>query len=372
MNELAFHLDDHVVPLAPVRQLVLTLPIQLRFLVARDPKLLSAVRAVFLRAVSGFFRKSARAIAHCKALRTAGFCVSHRSGSALNLNPHFHSIFVDGAFRDDDSGKPVFVATPSIDKLAADNLLARIVAQMLKLLRRRGIINAEEWISPEESSPDAQLTLEAMRQPTSSSPSPTSLHSSNASVLAGFSLHSSSRASAHDQAARLRLFRYVLRPAIAANSLAFDGTRVTFSMKRALSDGRSVLHFTPQAFIRRIVQLVPRPRQHEIVYCGLFAANAKDRAKVVHVATHRKRSKKDPKYDAVAPSPTMSWAELLRRTFSCDLLRCERCGGRARVIAAITQRDVIDKILHHLGLGRPSANPASPRPPPTQLALRVL
>ena len=44
MNELAFHLDDHVVPLVPVRQLVLTLPIQLRFLVARDPKLLSAVR----------------------------------------------------------------------------------------------------------------------------------------------------------------------------------------------------------------------------------------------------------------------------------------------------------------------------------------
>ncbi len=202
-----------------------------------------------------------------------------------------------------------------------------------------------------------------MRLPSPSSAPPTCLHSSSASVLSGFCLHCASRASAHDQAARLRLLRYILRPAIAASSLAFDGTRVTFTMKRTLNDGRSVLHFSPQAFIRRIAQLVPRPRQHEIVYCGLFAPNAKDRAKVVRVATHRKRSKKDPKHDATTPSSTMTWSELLRRTFSHDLLRCERCGGSARVIAAITQRDVIDKILHHTGLGRPSANPASARAP---------
>jgi len=88
MNELAFHLDDHVVPLVPVRQLVVTLPIQLRFLVARDPKLLSAVRSVFLRAVAGFYRKAARTIVLCKSLRTAGFCITQRAGTALNLNHH--------------------------------------------------------------------------------------------------------------------------------------------------------------------------------------------------------------------------------------------------------------------------------------------
>jgi len=73
----------------------------------------------------------------------------------------------------------------------------------------------------------------------------------------------------------------------------------------------------------------------------------------------------------------MSWSELLRRTFSHELLRCERCSsaavgeqrGRVRVIAAITQRHVIDKILHHRGLGRPSTNPASARAPPQQLCL---
>jgi len=364
MNELAFHLDGHVVPLVPIRQFVLTLPIQLRFLVARDPLLLSAVRAVSLRAVSGFYRKTARAIAMSKALRTAGLCVTQRFGSALNLNPHLHSIFVDGAYRDDEDGSPVFIATPAIEKKAADRLLARVVAQVLKLLLRRGLISAEDWISPEESTPEAQLTLEAMRVPAAKTPAPASLHSSSASVLSGFSLHCASRASAHDQAARLRLFRYVLRPAIAADKLAFDGTTVTFTMKRSFSNGLSVLRFSPQAFIRRIAWLVPRPRQHEITYCGLFAANAKDRAKVVRVATHRKRAKKHPAHDPVAPTSTMSWQELLKRTFACDLQKCDQCGGRVRVIATITQRSVIDKILTHLGLATRHGNPASARAPP--------
>lgn len=78
---------------------MLTLPFELRFLVARDAALLSAVRSVFLRAVSGFYRKAARNVALCKRLRTAGLCVTQRAVSALNLNPHFHSIFVDGAGR---------------------------------------------------------------------------------------------------------------------------------------------------------------------------------------------------------------------------------------------------------------------------------
>jgi len=59
----------------------------------------------------------------------------------------------------------------------------------------------------------------------------------------------------------------------------------------------------------------------------------------------------------------MSWQQLLKRTFSCDLQKCEKCAGRIRIIATITQRAVIDKILAHLGLSS-RANPASARAPP--------
>ena len=58
-----------------------------------------------------------------------------------------------------------------------------------------------------------------------------------------------------------------------------------------------------------------------------------------------------------------SWAELMKRVFSVDVLGCDRCGGRMRIIAAIPPPEAIRKILECLGL--PS------RPPPLAPALRI-
>ena len=143
-------------------------------------------------------------------------------------------------------------------------------------------------------------------------------------------------------------------------------------MKRTFSDGTAVLRFTPQQFIRRIALLIPAPRQHEITYLGLLAANAKYRADIVRVPTHRVKPRvagakavgesanhtKSPELRS-----TMSWAELLRRTFAVDVLHCTRCGGRARVIAAITEPKLINKILAHL-FNQNDGAPASARGPP--------
>jgi len=43
------------------------------------------------------------------------------------------------------------------------------------------------------------------------------------------------------------------------------------------------------------------------------------------------------------------WAELLKRVFAVDVLRCG-CGGRRKILAAITQGEVIVAILASLGL----------------------
>ena len=80
----------------------------------------------------------------------------------------------------------------------------------------------------------------------------------NASNVRGYNLHAQTRVSAHDEAARLRLFRYILRPAIAQDRLHFENGLVTFTMKRVFSDGSQVLRFTPQAFIRRMPCSCPR------------------------------------------------------------------------------------------------------------------
>jgi hypothetical protein len=53
------------------------------------------------------------------------------------------------------------------------------------------------------------------------------------------------------------------------------------------------------------------------------------------------------------------WAELLSRVFKVDVLQCENCGGRMTVLAFLTERVVVKKILEHLGL--PATGP--PRAP---------
>jgi hypothetical protein len=61
----------------------------------------------------------------------------------------------------------------------------------------------------------------------------------------------------------------------------------------------------------------------------------------------------------LATAPRVEWAKLMRRTFAIDVLRCARCGGRLRLLAAITDRATARKILEHIGL---PAAPAMARP----------
>jgi hypothetical protein len=46
----------------------------------------------------------------------------------------------------------------------------------------------------------------------------------------------------------------------------------------------------------------------------------------------------------------LSWAELMTRVFEQDVLKCPKCGGRAKVVSIITQPGVIAAILACLGL----------------------
>ena len=74
---------------------MLSLPIPLRLLLARNPTELSKVMAIIHRAISthivnkaGFTNKQAK---------TGAVTLIQRFGSALNLNIHFHMLFLEGA-----------------------------------------------------------------------------------------------------------------------------------------------------------------------------------------------------------------------------------------------------------------------------------
>ena len=46
----------------------------------------------------------------------------------------------------------------------------------------------------------------------------------------------------------------------------------------------------------------------------------------------------------------ISWARLLKRVFDIDMQHCPNCGGELKIIAAVLEPPVIEKILTHLGL----------------------
>jgi len=43
-----------------------------------------------------------------------------------------------------------------------------------------------------------------------------------------------------------------------------------------------------------------------------------------------------------------NWARLIKKIYNVDPLVCPQCHGRMRIISAIEQADVIEKILKHL------------------------
>ena len=57
-----------------------------------------------------------------------------------------------------------------------------------------------------------------------------------------------------------------------------------------------------------------------------------------------------PRYEELVPKRRIPWAKLLQRVFEVDALRCPRCGGRMRVLAAITDPMVAARILRCLAL----------------------
>ena len=46
----------------------------------------------------------------------------------------------------------------------------------------------------------------------------------------------------------------------------------------------------------------------------------------------------------------LSWAKLLKRVFEIDMEHCPNCGGQLKMIAAIMEQPVIEKILTHVVL----------------------
>ena len=89
MADTAAHLVDGVFPRVPVRQWVLSLPYALRYRLAYDPSLMTAVLGVFTRTVFAFLIRRSREFGADRKPQCGAVSFIRRFDSALRLNPIF-------------------------------------------------------------------------------------------------------------------------------------------------------------------------------------------------------------------------------------------------------------------------------------------
>jgi len=111
-----------VFPDVPLRQWVISFPFPLRYLFAAHPQAMGKVLGVIYRAISTHLIHKAGYRLRDSA--TGAVTLIQRFGSALNLNIHFHILFLDGvyAYRD----KPRFQRVKAPDKGELEDLVQLI------------------------------------------------------------------------------------------------------------------------------------------------------------------------------------------------------------------------------------------------------
>jgi hypothetical protein len=380
MIESAALLIDNILPYQPMRQWVLSFPYPLRFLFASHPQVLSKVLGIVYRAISACLIKKAGLTK--KKAKTGAVTLIQRFGSALNLNIHFHMLFLDGVYITNDKTDPIFVPIGKLEVKDIANVVNKISLRIAAYLSRAGLIerdadntylaldrdNVNEdqvhsiqyriAIGPNKGKKIFTLQTLPPRYEEQS-------RSELVSNIGGFSLHAGVAISAYQRAKLENLCRYITRPPVSTERLTLTPQgNVRYELKNPYHDGTTHAIFSPLDFISKLAALIPAPRIHLSRYHGIFASHAKNRDQFINQQNKTELTDNRTEKEKVA---CMRWAMRLKRAFNIDITLCEACGGPVKVIASIEDPAVIEKILKSI---KPYNNqillPISRAPPTTK------
>jgi hypothetical protein len=394
MADEGVQLVDHVLPEVPYRQWVLTFPFGLRFRLAWDQPLRAAVLKVFTAEIEKFYQR-------CLDLpdaKVGGISVLHRFDSALKIDVHWHLLYADGVWTKSGEDPPVFHPLGKLQPEDVPHVLQSITVRTHKLLKRRGLFRndlddnneapTDEFAAKEPAMAailksslfDLTLFGPAQKPERERGPNPAvvQLRSRNCANLAQFSLHANTSIAACNRDRLEKMIRYLCRPPVATERVELiNGDReVRLRLKSAWRDGTTHIRLSGPDFVLRLIALIPAPRRALLHYHGVLAPASLWRSEIVK-DTPRPRVKKPAQTDTAetestdeaeeeltcghdkTPEPVatlatkpsrMPWSELMRRIFLQDVLHCEKCGGRRKLIAAIGEGEIAVKILAHLKL----------------------
>ena len=376
MAQTAAHLVECVIPWVPTRQWVVSVPIPLRYWMASSQELTAKVHTIIRTTIGQYYVHQAvtRGLERAN-VHPGSVTFLQRFGSALNLNLHFHLLFLEGVYvdRTDQGRKPRFLQGEAPSDTDVADVLQKISHRVIRQLRRLGYLEtggdtavATGYDPQLDHEPTLARTLAASVQqriafgeragqkvrrmgagfgsegeaPKLTGPRCASVH--------GFSVHANTAIPAHRRDEVERLIRYTARGAVSLERLAEDANgELVYTFTHPWSDGTTGIRLAPLELLEKLAALVPLPHVHLVRYGGCLAPHSHLRGAIRPTLRPQGLDGEEAK----PSTPYWPWARLLGRVCGLEMRTCPFCRrGSLRIIAVITQEAVITRILRHLQL----------------------
>src|SRR5215468_7167130 len=145
MAQTAAHLVECVIPWVSTRQWVVSVPIPLRYWMAASQDLTAQVHTIIRTTIAQYYIN--QAVTHSvprDKVQPGSVTFLQRFGSALNVNLHFHCVFMEGVYLDrtDQGRTPRFLQgePPTDPDIAA--VVQKISRRVIRKLRHLGYLEA--------------------------------------------------------------------------------------------------------------------------------------------------------------------------------------------------------------------------------------
>lgn len=390
MSDTAARLIDTVLPPVRLRQWVLSVPYDLRVILAKNPAALSTCGRLFVEEIFRWQRLIGAwrglvplAEAH-RALRGGAVSFPQRFGGSLNLNVHYHVVVPDAVFFRDTDGHIKRELLPAPSKSDLHDVAQSLSVRVLRYLTREGLI-ADAGSAPEESGSEpsaieacvqSSIGLGNLATVSGDKVKRTAPHSS-ASVSrrargGEFNIHASVTATATED--RERLVRYCARAPLSLDRLSVSRCgKVVYQLRHPIGK-KTHRVMEPYQFLARLCALIPPPRHPLIRFHGVLAPNSAWRKAVVPQhppsealsaqgpAQTSESASGDPATERAWEASRLDWAALLKRVYNIDVLACH-CGGRLTFIELIeSKREAVAQLIAR---GLPVEGSLLPRSPPS-------
>ncbi len=304
MVETAALLVDDVLLHKPIRQWLLSFPYPLRFLLANSPQVVSSLLSIVNRVISTHLIKKAgfnKTQAH-----TGAVTLIQRFGSALNLNVHFHMLFIDGAYQEKPYERVKFHPVNALTARDLNALVATISQRVARCLERQGLLTRDDeggYLTLDLQDDGAlnehqglsvtyriavgpQQGRKVFTLQTTPPWEDDDFGTNRLGKIPGFSLHAGVATKTRERKKLERLCRYIARPAVSKRRLALTfGERVRYELKTPYRDGTTHVIFEPLDFMAKLAVLVPKPRANLTRFHGVLAPSSKHRINVTPAIT---------------------------------------------------------------------------------------